>query len=280
MYRCIIKLVVILLITMTLLQAQFIDVQVEIKSEQLPQKERMDLQKLAQDLPYYFENFDWIDNVYGMQVPLKINVYPQSVNDNGFERIFTAQFFISTHIGDQRFFEKGMKFVYNTNDPLSHTEMFHPLTSLLDYYAYLLLAGEADTYEPLGGNTLYSKARDIASRAELSERPTGWAQRSRDLDEMLMLRDYRMMKYYYFSIYDAHINGETGNIRETIDKTLKHIEDMFEFNDRERFTHIFLDVYARDFMFYLKQYGTVMQQNKLQDLDPDNREVYKKILSE
>ncbi|MDD5062530.1 MAG: DUF4835 family protein [Candidatus Marinimicrobia bacterium] len=259
--------------------AQFVEVQVEISVDRLPEKERADLKMLEQAIPAYFENYNWIENVFGIQIPLRISIYPQSVNTTGSERIFTAQIFVTNEAVDMRFFEKNFKFVYNTNDPVIHTEMIQTLTGTLDFYAYMMIASELDTYEPLGGNAVYEKARDVATRGQMSERPVGWKNRLQDLDEILRLRHYRMMKYHFWGAMDLADQGKKTMVTPEIDKALQALESMFAENARERYSHIFLDAHARDLMTIIRDMGTEAQAQKLMALDPDNKTVYEKIIS-
>jgi hypothetical protein len=257
--------------------AQFVDVFVEISIDRMPEKERTDLKTLEQMIPFYFENYDWFENSYGIEIPIKISMFPEAVSSSGFERVFTSQIFISTESGDQRFFEKSFKFVYNSNDPLMHTDLIQPLTGTFDFYAYMLIAGELDTYDPLGGNTMYDIARDIATRGQVSERATGWSQRLRELDEILRLRDHRLSKYYYWLSIDLIDQEKTKEVPEAIDKMIEHLDRMFQINARERYTHVFLDVHARDIAEIIRDYGNPPQLEKIIELDPDNEVIYKKL---
>ena len=270
----------VILILSVFVRAQFVDCQAEISIERMPEQERNDLKTLEQMLPTYFESYTWFDNSYGIELPISIRIFPQSVNKTGVDRTFTSQLFISTISGDQRFFEKNFQFTYKTNDPLQHIELPHPLTSALDFYAWMFIAGEMDTYEPLAGNSAYERARDIANRAQMSDKPWGFKDRLQALDEITRIRDYRMVKYYYWLMVDLINQDKTGEVRDVATKALGHLEDMFFENARERYTHIFLDVYARDFMAILKAYGDESQCNKLIELDPDNKKVYEQILAE
>ncbi|MBO8131684.1 MAG: DUF4835 family protein [Candidatus Marinimicrobia bacterium] len=261
-----------------LLFAQFVDVQVEITSDKLPERERADLLVLEQQLPSYFEDYDWIENNFGIEIPLRIKIYPQSVNNSGFQRSFSGQFYIYNEYGDTRFLEKNFFFVYNTNQPLIHLEMTDPLTSPFDFYAYLFIACEMDTYDPLGGNPYFEKAREIASRALISEWPQGWQDRIKRLDEVRNLRDYRMFKYYYWQIVDLIDQGEVEQVPEIINKCLSSLKKVFEVNEREIYTHRFLDAHAREFITFLKKYGNEQQIKTLLELDPDNKEIYNAIL--
>lgn len=269
----------VLLLLPALTLAQFVDVTAEISVDRMPEKERNDLKTLEQMLPAYFENYEWFDNNYNIQMAIKINMFPQSVNSSGFERVFTAQMFISNESGDQRFFEKGFQFVYNQNDPLLHSTMPHSLTSALDFYAYMFLAGEMDTYEPLGGNSLYEKARDVATQASVSPRPQGWKSRIQELEEIMRLRDHRMAKYHFWAIIDLLDQGKTKQARAEVAKFIQAIDNMFQINARERHTHVFLDVHARDIAGILRDFGTSKQRARIIALDPDNEKIYKQIFN-
>jgi hypothetical protein len=262
------------------IQAQFIDVRAEITIDRMPEKERTDLKTLEQMLPSYFENFSWFDNTFGILIPINISVFPQSVNSSGFQRVFAGQLLINNESGDQRYYEKNFSFVYNTNDPLVHSDMPHPLTSVLDYYAWLMIAGELDTYEILGGNSAYEKARDIATRAQMSERPQGWKTRLQDLDELLRLRNYRLLKYYYWLMIDLLDQGKLKELPSALAKAQEHLELSNAEIAHERYTQIFINAHARQFMEIIKAYGSKAQAKKLMELDPENRETYEAVLTE
>lgn len=266
-----------ILLLASVADAQFYDVSAEISVDRMPEKERMDLKTLEQMIPYYFESYDWFENTYGIEISLKISMFPEAVSSSGFERVFTSQFLISTANSDLRFFEKGFKFVYNSNDPLMHSEMIHSLTSAFDFYAYMFIAGELDTYDPLGGNNIYDKARDIATRGQISERPSGWKNRLQELDEIQRLRDYRLVKYYYWLAVDNIDQENAEEAREAIDKMLEHLERMFDINARERYTNVFLDVHARDIAEIIRDFGTPQQLAEIIALNPDNAAIYKEL---
>jgi len=257
--------------------AQFPEVTVEISVDRMPEKERADLKTLEQKIPYYFEGYEWFENTYGVEIPLKISMFPEAVSTSGFERVFTSRFLITNEAADLRFFEKSFKFAYNSNDPLMHSEMIHSLTSALDFYAYMFIAGELDTYDPLGGNNIYDKARDIATRGQTSQRPSGWKERLRDLEEIQGLRDYRLAKYYYWNAIDNIDQEKPDAVKIAIDEMLKHLDRMFDINARERNTHIFLDVHARDIAEIIRKYGTPEQLDEIILQDPDNEAIYKKL---
>ncbi len=250
------------------------NVDVKIESDQLEVKERTDLRTLEIQLPSYFEGHDYTENKYDLQIPIKISIFAQSANTTGSERKIKGQLFIMTTSGDQRFFEKNFRFIYGTNEPLVHSQMIYSLPTIMDFYALMIIAGEMDTYEPLGGNNVYEKARDLASRAEISDYPHGWSERLKELNEIINLRYYRLAKCDFWTIIDLEENEKTEEIPKVMQQFLDHLNECFTVNARERHAHIFLDAQARDIADLFRLYGTKDQQAKLLDLDPDNKKIY------
>jgi hypothetical protein len=87
-------------------------------------------------------------------------------------------------------------------------EQYDALTSVLDFYAYVVLGYDYDTFSPLGGTPHFETARRIANRAEGSGDP-GWStvstQRNRRqlIDDLLSQRHQPLRRAYY----QYHLNG-------------------------------------------------------------------------
>ena len=66
-------------------------------------------------------------------------------------------------------------FTYMENDPLTFNEqeMQSNLTAILNFYAYLIIAMDFDTFAPNGGDPYYEKAANVVRLAQ-SSGETGW----------------------------------------------------------------------------------------------------------
>ena len=83
------------------------------------------------------------------------------------------------------------------------TTTFEPLASFLDYYAFMFIATELDTYEYMGGTTFFNRATELADLGKDSDWSNGWDDRwkkSRKLKGNLYLRS---MRFNYFTALDA-----------------------------------------------------------------------------
>ncbi len=114
-------------------------------------------------------------------------------------------------------------FTYEKNQNLiADFSNFDPLTSLLNYYAYIILGYDSDSWEEFGGTDFYSKAYDIVNLGAASSFPTGWEKNSNSysrrglVDDLLndKFRPFREAFYeYHYGIDYYDINKEMGQAK-------------------------------------------------------------------
>lgn len=95
------------------------------------------------------------------------------------------------------------QFEYGRGTSLNfNPEQYNALTSVLDFYAYLILGYDYDTFSELGGTSHFETARRIANRAEGNGDP-GWSavssQRNRRqlINDLLAQRHQPLRRAYY-----------------------------------------------------------------------------------
>ena len=73
------------------------------------------------------------------------------------------------------FKDNKIEFTYRENEPLifSETQMESNLMAILNFYAYLILAVDFDSFSPRGGDPFYERAKMIVQMAQ-SAGETGW----------------------------------------------------------------------------------------------------------
>ena len=95
------------------------------------------------------------------------------------ENIINAQA-VLTNNSDQYFFDKKIEFKYLKGQNISRATFFDPIGSILDFYANLFIALEADTYNHMGGESYYDNAIQISSEGVLADFD-GWEDRQKKL---------------------------------------------------------------------------------------------------
>jgi hypothetical protein len=130
--------------------------------------------------------------------------------------------------------DESWNFEYRRGTPLVFDlERIDPLTSVLDFYAFLILGFDYDTFSPLGGTPYFEQARRISDRAQ-SSGAAGWSglgsDRSRaELVNELLDPRFRPLRE---AIFEYHLNGldrfvaETSSARQAALDAVRTIRDV------------------------------------------------------
>ncbi len=233
-------LTIITILSISLLNGQFKDVRFTVDAMRLKESDRRATSTLANEATNLFKLTRWDEEYSDLEISLNVQLIFEGVADKGSEHLYSAQCLISTGI-DQRYFSKGIQFPYVIGQTLVPSQaIFEPLASALEFYAYIVIAGEADTYEKFGGTRFYEKARDIALRGLSSQYRIGWKDRTELVDLITKYRETRLAKFHF---YDAMAYIEEGDLDEAdtaLQEMMKNLEGTFSKYPREHYTVFFL----------------------------------------
>ena len=153
--------------------------------------------------------------------------------------------------------------------------IFEPLASALEFYGLIVMAGEADTYEQVGGTRFYERAREIALRGLSSQYRRGWSERLELVNLMTKYRETRLAKFHFYDAM-AYIDEENlEGANEAFKEMMKNLEDTFFKFPREHYSIIFLTGHAEELSKLPASISSKkMMLKKLSELDPDNKAKY------
>jgi len=259
--------------------AQFGNVDVSFDDRLLRDGDRQQLLQLKDEIKRYFQNTEWDQDYSDLAIPLHIQIIFEGTSSKGSQQVYLSQALFSNGI-DQRYFDKSFQFTYNESGALYYDAvLFDPLSSFLAYYAHLIIAGEADTYEIKGGNRFYEIARAIALRGAASDYPRGWAERIR-IENLLSsnhgLRKVRLATYYGIELFEY---GKLESATKQFENMITGLVEVHNQAPRDYYTMLFMDGHAErltEILSILRQDAILKD---LIELDPDNRENYERGLS-
>ncbi len=178
------------------------------------------------------------------------------------------------------------QFKYARNQPLIFDlNRFDPLTSVLDFYAYLIIGYDYDTFDALGGTLYLEKARRIAELAQASGQ-TGWLAGSNNKSRTAIvtqlldprLRPFRKALFdYHFGCLDHFIQNPTQARKkalealQAIQKILQemarpYVVDLFFATKYQELVSIFEDAPERQTV-----YGILLE------IDPSHMNTYNRL---
>ncbi len=191
---------VLMAVTLSSAEAQILKAEVTINTEKLIQEAREKLTNLQDQITRYINDYAWIENLNSRyEIPLQVDIYFERAEPTSFEDRYDARLVLSNK-GDFQQSDKRWKFAYQQGSQLAHIEQFNSLTSVLDFYIYILFGQEFDKTARLGGSPYYQKAFQVAQLAKFSEFfPYGWKERLAEIEllQSESQQPLRELEYYY-----------------------------------------------------------------------------------
>ncbi|MDP5172688.1 MAG: DUF4835 family protein [Bacteroidia bacterium] len=186
--------------------------------------------------------------------------------------------------------DKKFNFTYVQFQPLQFVEntFTDNLTSLLNYYAYIMLALDYDSFSPSGGAPYVRKAQEILNLAVSSALESGWRANEDNQNRYWLVENMQNSRYRSFheAMYKYHRQGldmmesTPAQGRRAITAALKDIERLHQQDPILMITRAFLNakedelvkVYQAAFINDKKEFLQIMQ-----EIDPANIGTYEKV---
>lgn len=282
--------------------AQEIDCTVTLNAEQLNVSDRVNIQNLGTDIQNYINSFKWTGGDFkGPKIKVTLTIYLMSVSSSTSVagQVYTAQAFIASErpvyrsaSGSPmvRVIDNSWQFVYQKDQPLHHNE-FHidPLAGFIDYYMYIVLGFDADSFEPLKGTNYFQRASNIVSQAQNGDYSQGWQSGgSGTYSRYSLVSDALSGKYEAFrkAVFDYQYNGidllstQKDTAQTVIAGALNKITDLvIQSGTRSAFTKVFFDTKYLEISDALKDYPDKGIFQKLSIADQSHQSTYSKYLN-
>ncbi len=269
---------IITIIYTNILFGQFLSVDVTLDDRLLRSDEKHELINLKNDITNFFVNTIWDDRFNDLDIKLYVQIIFEGVTQKGSETIYNCQALFSNG-QDLRYFDKSVQFFYNSGSSLYYDPvLFEPITGFLAYYAYLILAGEIDTYEFNGGNESLELARDIALRGSSSDYKKGWGFRITLVDNLNRNMGLRKARLAWYISLDLFEDGNVDEALKELNIMLDGLEQSFQDVGRDSHTQFFLKIQSEEIAHLLKILGQRELLEDMKNLDPDRRNVYQESI--
>ncbi len=188
------------------------------------------------------------------------------------------------------FADRDWEFEYIESQPLEYNDnnYINNLTSMLAFYAYLVIGMDYDSFSELGGTPYFQKALTVVNNAQSSNRP-GWqalgSNRNRYwLVENLInpqMADVRRSLYSYHRLGLDTFEKTPDQSREIILKGLKDVKKARDINPNAILVVSFFDAKSKELANIFSD-GSLPVRREAYDIivsmDPSNRSSYEKII--
>lgn len=188
------------------------------------------------------------------------------------------------------FADRDWSFEYLESQPLEYNDNTYTsnLTSMLAFYAYLILGFDYDTFSDLGGTSFFQRALNVVNTAQQSDRP-GWQALGSNRNRYWIIEninnpqtvDLRKALYTYHRLALDTFSKEPDKSREMILQCLKDIKKVRDINPTAVLIVTFFDAKSKELANIFSQ-GNIQVRREAYDLmvsiDPSNKSNYDKVI--
>jgi Domain of unknown function (DUF4835) len=269
--------------------AQEVDCTVQVNTDAVPTTNKDLLNTFAADVRTYLSNYNWGGGDASEKVKCTLNIFVQSVIG---ENRYSAQVFIGSQrprfntnqsTAVVRIFDELWEFTYIKDRPINHNAYsFSDLASFLDFYMYVIMGYDYDTYDWLSGTPLFQKAADIARMGQSSSQK-GWQvsttsySRSQLIDEILNAK-FAPVRGAYWTYHFAGLDSlSTAPARayQNIIGALESIDRVRKGSDpRNLIIKTFFEAKSLELAEIFKDYPDPSIYVRLSQIDPSHQKTY------
>ncbi|WP_325636179.1 DUF4835 family protein [Parapedobacter sp.] len=277
--------------------AQDLNARVQILSPQVQNTNKRALEVLEKAISDFLNNRTWSTNQVQPQeridcsFVITINTWDGSSNFTAQAQIISTRPVFNTSYNSPVLSISDNNFNFNYTEgqlmDYSDQQYMNNLTSLLAYYAYIIVGLDADTFEQSGGTPFYTAAQNIVNNAQ-NTGFTGW----RSMEGMnnrfwlvnnLLDRRYQPLRDFLYSFY---LNG-LDSMSDNVQQARKHILDLLpQLKEVDRlaqgavFNQVFFTAKSDELVGIFGGMGPqerVQAYNILAEVDPANANKYESL---
>lgn len=173
---------VLLLFNVTTTQAQELNCTVEVNSDQIQNTSKELFETLKQAIAEYVNTNKWTNAQFAANEKIECRLFftIKSYEDDKFTGDLQIQSLRPVYNSSytttvMNFRDTDIEFTYIENEPLVYSEltMESNLTAILNFYCFMIIAMDFDTFSPEGGTPYYDRAATVVQLAQ-SSGEKGW----------------------------------------------------------------------------------------------------------
>lgn len=283
--------------------AQDLRCNISVNANQIQGTYRQVFQTMQTDLYEFMNNRSWSNNVYSVDERIECNFLiniTEQIGPNEYKGTLQVQsrrpvFGSSYSTVMFNYIDNDVQFTYQEFNKLEFNENSYgsALTSLLAYYAYVVIGIDYDSFSPKGGTDYFKKAEKIVSNAQTAPEK-GWkayesTRKNRYwLIENILNPKYSPLRNAYYTFHRLGLDQMASKLsegRDEVANSLLNIQKVFRDKPDQNlfYLKIFFDAKSDELVnIFTEAYSSEKQRvyQILAEIDQPNEAKYKKITEE
>lgn len=282
------------------LNAQELNVNVRINVQKLQSADPRVFETLESTVQEFFNNQKWTDDVYELEERISANVLitiQEELSPTTFKADIAIQASRPVYGADYEtplinHIDKGVTFFYEQFQPLQFSRNTYNdnLSSVLAFYAYIILGLDYDSFSPYGGEPYFQAAQDILNAVPQSAAAAnpGWRSLDGNRNRFWLIENILSPRVRPFrqAWYDYHRQGldlcasDVATGRAIIAAGLEQVRNVDQAYPNSMIIQVFTDTKSQEILEIFKR-GTPQEQNTVVQvmtrIDASNAAQYRAI---
>lgn len=266
--------------------SQELEAKVIVNMDKLQPAQREILENFASDIEKYLNTTKFTRQNW--DAPKIVCSFTILLESASFDNNYTAQIVVASQRGihnqSKKFtpmltiVDNNWQFKYERNKSLYYDPgIFDPFTSLLNYYALVIIGYDEDSYAALAGSPYFNEAYKIASLGANSNYSRGWERSASGFSRLLFVEELLSEKFKQFreDFFNYHYNGldlEKENPQQPKEQAYKLVENLYKSESKLDFrspvVKVFFDAKHNEIISLLKGYANPEVFQALKRIDP------------
>lgn len=281
------------------LTGQELNCNVIVNAERVQTTERRIFEDMETAFRQFLNNRRWTDDEFGNKERISCNLVitieemPAIGEFSAVVQVQSARPAYNTNYESLifNFADRNWQFEYTESQPLdfNRNSFSSNISSMLAYYAYIIIGLDYDSFEKLGGTPYYEVARQIVNNAQQSNKP-GWQQFDSNRNRYWLVENLlsTQMVPVREGFYNYHRQGldtfiqDPTKSREVILEVLKGVEKANASRPNSILVITFLDAKADELVNIFSKGNLQVRRQAydiLKKLDPTNTDEFKAIIA-
>lgn len=291
--------IVILAVVAQCVMAQELRCNISVNAGKIPSANQNIFRTMQMDLYDFMNNRKWTSHTYSNHERIECSFNIQlnkQISSDEYEGILTVQSKRTAYNSSYKttvlnIRDEGFRVSYQEYQAIEFNETSNKdnLTSILAYYAYIILGFDYDSYSLNGGTEYFEKARKIVNDAQsFPGSYKGWKAFESDYNRYWLIDNimngayapYRECTYVYHRKGLDAMSESVESGRAEIAESLRLIQRVFRARSRLYITQMFFDAKSNELVNIFSQSFPDEQDRVIQILsecDPSNAAKYEKI---
>lgn len=294
-------LIIFFFLQMSFLKAQELNCSINIQlGNKVRTTERGVYDDMENSFEQFFNNRKWTTDQFKVHERIKCNINlviddsPSPGQHSASVQIQSARPIFGSNYESivLNFADRDWQFEYVESQPLDFSDNNYNsnITSILAFYAYIIIGFDYDTYSELGGTTYFQKALNVVTNAQQSNRP-GWKSLENNRNRYWLIENLtnkrmepiRKGLYTYHRLaMDTYVENEDQG-REKIIPILKDLQSIKKQYPASILVISFLDAKSDELINIYSKGDINIRRDAfsiLSEIDPSNRDSYNDIVGQ